>query len=632
MARMTAVAMLLPGLLAAVLPAIPVIVSIMLRARDAWPFTTAKDVSAAMPRIAAMSRVTRGNQQVNHPFALPSASISDPSGANHLLVLYSVISTLIASLMALLWGMGVTHTQVRAWLCQQGLAWCAVSISSNAAEHLSTISHPSPHSSTPFTAIPLALTMLQPCGIFPLLHSPMKRVCFGMKRVGEVVVSVTASMGGTHEGKEVMEMRMRALGVQLEETRRELAASRGEVTAVKGEFVAVKGEFVAVKDETEMRLRALGMQLEETRSELEEVERRRAAEMREMRGQGEEREGKLASALAAVKVELATVQGEVAEHKQSNRLQLEQAERRRVAEMRGQVEEREREVAAVKGELAAHKEGMKEKWDVAERRRQSDLIELREEVRKKEDEMRQELAREKEERRREVQDVERRTAAELRGQVKKRERELAEKESALNALMTLHALRKLVQSEGKQETAWERIEAASRATSVSLANIDGLSDDMLRRVSTMSQLKFIDLERSSGFSAEGIKHLYRLPRLELLDLDGTGVPDSALEGIESLTNLEQLYLQQTKVTDGGLRHLRGLSCLKALLLSRCNGVTNAGMVHVGRLTGLEKLALDGTSVTNDGLKQLSALTRLKTLWPPEGGKRENDDVRRRIGR
>ncbi|CAI5507118.1 unnamed protein product, partial [Closterium sp. Naga37s-1] len=101
MARMTAVAMLLPGLLAAFLPAVAVIVSIMPLARDAWPFTTAKDVSGAMLDVSgamldvsgamldvsgamldvsgAMLDVPCDSQQAIHPLMLTSASLPLPN-------------------------------------------------------------------------------------------------------------------------------------------------------------------------------------------------------------------------------------------------------------------------------------------------------------------------------------------------------------------------------------------------------------------------------------------------------------------------------------------------------------------------------------------------------------------------
>ncbi|CAI5940362.1 unnamed protein product [Closterium sp. NIES-65] len=547
MARMTAVATLLPGLLvAAVLGTAIAVITRM----------TANGVAAYRQHTLALN--------------VPLHSLHTLSrDANHLHLLYSAITTLTTTLMALLWGMGVTHTQVRAWVHQQGLAvtaglksaskfvlqlpcsslfflyflvfsqGCTCNFSHLISQcflfNVSCHVHPRAaitpfvlpslhsccHHSIRAAITPFVLPSLHLCchhsiraAIIPFVLPSFHSCCHHsmciraaicrtrvtstmlgwMRRVGEAVATVMASMVGAHEWKEAMEMRVSALGMQLEETRRELAAARREVIAVKGEFAAVKDEteagmrglgvqleetgkelaaargevaavkeeFVAVKDETEAGIRGLGVQLEETRREVAEVERRRTVEMREMRGQVEERERELTAELAAVKVELATIQGAVAEHKQSSALQLEEAERRRVSEMRGQVEERERELAAVKAELAAHKEDMKEKWDVAERKRQSDLRELTEEARKKEDEMRKELAREREERRTEVQDVETRGAAELREQVEKREgelaalkRELAEKKRILDALMTLDALQKLIQSDDDQETAWK---------------------------------------------------------------------------------------------------------------------------------------------------------------------------------
>ncbi|CAI5496567.1 unnamed protein product [Closterium sp. Naga37s-1] len=101
----------------------------------------------------------------------------------------------------------------------------------------------------------------------------------------------------------------------------------------------------------------------------------------------EEKEGEL----VFVKGELAAVKMELGEHKQSATLQLEEAEEKRVAEMRDmgrRVEENERE-------LAEYKEAVKEQWDVAESKKDLDMRELK-------DEMRAELAKEREERRKEV--------------------------------------------------------------------------------------------------------------------------------------------------------------------------------------------------------------------------------------
>ncbi|CAI6009696.1 unnamed protein product [Closterium sp. NIES-65] len=157
MARMTAVAMLLPGLLVAfslgAAIALIAVISIKPLHRDVCRATIVDDIP-------------RDNQQVNHALMFPSASLphanatatcqnatsessthayavtaslqhalalnvplhslhdlvraglTEVPSASHLLLLDISISTL----MALLWGMGVTHTQVRAWVHQQGLA------------------------------------------------------------------------------------------------------------------------------------------------------------------------------------------------------------------------------------------------------------------------------------------------------------------------------------------------------------------------------------------------------------------------------------------------------------------------------------------------------------------------------
>ncbi|CAI5486411.1 unnamed protein product [Closterium sp. Naga37s-1] len=369
MARRTAVAMLLPGLLVAFLLGAAItaicIISFTGPDRDAYPPVAVDDNgtdtsqnATCLPPIQAHAIAASGQQ----------AHALDVSRHNLLSVfmLYSAVSTLFSTLMALLWGMGVTHTQVREWVHQQGLAVTAGLMKLRSASKCLLVCHalchcpltlqlflcqaclPSrgtlPHFFMPSLkfwlplhaslpsfvvfspALPslwilpslFALIMLQPCGIFPLLHSPMTRVTFGMQRVGEAVGTVMASMSKAHESKEKFEL----------------------------------GEAM------EMRMRALGMQLEETRRELEKAERRRVAEMREMRGQAEERE----RGLAAVKGE-------------------------------------------VKVKLTEHKLAVAEQLDVAERRRGSKSRELREEARQGRDELREELAREREERTKEVQEL-----------------------------------------------------------------------------------------------------------------------------------------------------------------------------------------------------------------------------------
>ncbi|CAI5946858.1 unnamed protein product [Closterium sp. NIES-65] len=264
----------------------------------------------------------------------------------------------IATPMVLLWWMGMTLTQGRAWAHQQGLALMAG-----------------------LTVGLLKLMKLKsankwpvPRGIFPLLRSTVAWI----QRAGEVIGTVTVGMAGRHKMSEAKELSMRAIGVQLEEKRRELAVAREELEEAESRTEEGLRELREFREELAELKRALREQ-ELVVTQLEEAEERKAAELRELREQVEER-----------------------------KRGLEEAERRRMAEMsemRGQVEGRERELAAVKGEMSEHKDAVRDLLDMAERRRESDLRDLREEARKGKDEMRAELAREREERRREVQEL-----------------------------------------------------------------------------------------------------------------------------------------------------------------------------------------------------------------------------------
>ncbi|CAI5509520.1 unnamed protein product, partial [Closterium sp. Naga37s-1] len=230
-----------------------------------------------------------------------------------------------------------------------------------------------------------------------------------MERVSGASGSVMASMAGTHELKEAMDLRMRALGVQLEETRKELEEAerrrvsemgevRGQVeergedlAAVKGELAAVQGELTAMKRELAEHKDAMAEQVE-ARKESSEIREELAALKRDLRRQRDLAKSQIEEVDKRHGEELIELRGQVEERKR----ELEKAERRRV--------EMAAELAAVKGALAGHKDSVIEQLRMTERRRESGLKELIEEVRKKEDEMRAELAIEREERRREVQE------------------------------------------------------------------------------------------------------------------------------------------------------------------------------------------------------------------------------------
>ncbi|CAI5509302.1 unnamed protein product [Closterium sp. Naga37s-1] len=216
-ARMTA----LPGLLlvAFLLSAAIAVISITPLGRDA---PIAADVSAVSP-------------YCQHTLApnVPLQSLS--RDAIHLLVPYFAIAIL-----ALLWGMGVTHTQVRAWVHQQGLA---------------------------VTAGLMKLKSASEC---------LLEACL-MQRV-----AVMSSMSGTHELGETLEMRMRELGVQLEETRREIRMKVGEERELAEELARVKRELAAVNGELAEHKGAVTEQNDKTRTELAREKEERRGDVQEL--------------------------------------------------------------------------------------------------------------------------------------------------------------------------------------------------------------------------------------------------------------------------------------------------------------------------------------------------------------
>ncbi|CAI5940257.1 unnamed protein product [Closterium sp. NIES-65] len=136
MARMTAVAMLLPGLLVAfslgAAIALIAVISVKPLHRDVCRATIVDDANAtatcqnatsessthAYAVTASLQHALALNVPLHSLHDLVRAGLTEVPSASHLLLLDISISTL----MALLWGMGVTHTQVRAWVHQQGLA------------------------------------------------------------------------------------------------------------------------------------------------------------------------------------------------------------------------------------------------------------------------------------------------------------------------------------------------------------------------------------------------------------------------------------------------------------------------------------------------------------------------------
>ncbi|CAI5499718.1 unnamed protein product, partial [Closterium sp. Naga37s-1] len=115
-----------------------------------------------------------------------------------------------------------------------------------------------------------------PRGIFPLLHNAMKHAYSGVQRAGAAVRTVTARMVGGHKWKEEMEMRLRAFGVQLEDTRREL--EEAEMQRVED-----MRELSGLREELAVLTRKLGGQKDFVKSQLDEAEKRQAEGLSNLR-------------------------------------------------------------------------------------------------------------------------------------------------------------------------------------------------------------------------------------------------------------------------------------------------------------------------------------------------------------
>ncbi|CAI5480698.1 unnamed protein product [Closterium sp. Yama58-4] len=508
----------------------------------------------------------------------------------------------LASLVPLLWWMGVSPAHVKQWISQQ----CSASRAT-----LSTLRN----GVTSLMALGAQLgdtrrQLEQREGEFAVVKEELTEVKGGLTEVKGELTEVKGEL--TEVKGELTEVKGELTEVkgELTEVKGELTEVKGELTEVKGELTEVKGELTEVKGE----LTEVKGELTEVKGELTEVK----GELTEVKGELTEVKGELTGVngeLAAVKGELAAVKGELA------------AVKGELAAVKG-------ELAAVKGDLAEHKdrarilsmhlEETRHEVEDAERSRAADMREIRGLL----------------------EEAERMRAAEYRelsGRVEVRERELAAACGELEAVkfwrravvqgrIEVDVEKKVRKSEGVLKQTWQRILSAADEMDLNLGRLSCLSDAILAHVSTMTHLKTIDLDGSAGFTAEGISYLFCLPRLAELDLRNTAVSDAALEGIKAASSLEYLSLVSTHVSNTGLQHLTALATLKSVWLDKCKGVTNAGMVHVGRLIGLGELGLAGTGVSTDGLHRLTALTSLQVLVLPAGATVDYGGLCAQLGR
>ncbi|MCA9210091.1 MAG: hypothetical protein KDA55_17155, partial [Planctomycetales bacterium] len=118
---------------------------------------------------------------------------------------------------------------------------------------------------------------------------------------------------------------------------------------------------------------------------------------------------------------------------------------------------------------------------------------------------------------------------------------------------------------------------------------------------------------ASAVTSAGMKHLSGLKKLKELDLSECfAVADEGMADLAPITSLVDLNLWSTRVGDAGVEHIAALKNLESLNLDK-TGLTDAGMKFVGQLPKVEFMHLGTTKITDEGLKQLTGMKNLETL-------------------
>ncbi|MEZ6113747.1 MAG: hypothetical protein R3C99_22460 [Pirellulaceae bacterium] len=139
-----------------------------------------------------------------------------------------------------------------------------------------------------------------------------------------------------------------------------------------------------------------------------------------------------------------------------------------------------------------------------------------------------------------------------------------------------------------------------------------VGDAGLQYVSQMPEMEKLSL-RASAVTSAGMKHLSGLKKLKELDLSECfAVADEGMADLAPITSLVDLNLWSTRVGDAGVEHIAALKNLESLNLDK-TGLTDAGMKFVGQLPKVEFMHLGTTKITDEGLKQLTGMKNLETL-------------------
>eukprot|EP00808_Paulinella_micropora_P009979 g28177.t1 len=152
---------------------------------------------------------------------------------------------------------------------------------------------------------------------------------------------------------------------------------------------------------------------------------------------------------------------------------------------------------------------------------------------------------------------------------------------------------------------------------LNLAECPELTDTELQRLEQLKLLQELDLSDCPLLTGTGLVHVPK-QRLEELSLTRCyGITDAGLESLERSSALRCLNLTDCqRITDGGLAHLQTLTKLERLSLAGCSELTDAGLLHLAGLTNLKHLDLARCrQLTGEGLLRagLDLLPKLGSL-------------------
>ena len=139
-----------------------------------------------------------------------------------------------------------------------------------------------------------------------------------------------------------------------------------------------------------------------------------------------------------------------------------------------------------------------------------------------------------------------------------------------------------------------------------------VTDELLAQWAADPGLRRLRLAESN-MDDEGLVVLSKSPSIELLDLTRcVGVTSAGVNAIGQMTGLKNLKLSGPSIDDDSVRSLANLNNLAALSLQQ-TAVTDQGFKSLAPLKKLTELTLYGTPVTDDSLNIIAAFPALQKL-------------------